>query len=879
MALKKLVSDLTQGLVAYPNHNVSSDTGGYNYGQSTSIFDTKSFNQRSMGYSDKFTSQLYPTPLIPQILPEVNAGPDSSILYLNNAPDGFIRGGATNATIRTAVDSIRMNQFFDTAEGITFINTQTQIQKTNPIIQEGGRGIEAVGGDILEFFIGTDLGFGVGNNGTNRVFNIDNIKKQIENNYLGVYYDRAGTTSIIPDGAKYWKQHGEGKRFDSNEIGTFSTRTGLENGNRLLSLAKKFNSGMGAVNIDEPGSFMSEIVGFDVGDVLNVFDSIKDGFNNFKQDPIGTLSGKFNGDNILYQYNGGPSSIYGIGDTILYKYESTSGDLDHQGFPLSLSEYWKKHPHQVVSLDSNDIFGLGGVEDMLFNSLNNNIFGGVNILGGDSIFRGDDGTVSIDSIIEGGATQLFGEETVDFFKNLLGSEDPSGAPKDPNNPTGININTLSGGVIPNPILSYLTGFPNTGYIATGTTNVRNRDDKTATSAPTSEAKTRTKSRVIWNPTDPSRYKPNHMDISKEGRAIEGNQVGNIENSTHYYTKIGTTTVNGTNKSFRREERVNIGDPGANFFNLSTQHDAQGKGIDLINQLDVVYDSTDDVYADAKYRDLIDFRFDIVQTDTPSQWDSLFFRAFLDDFGDNYNANWNEFQYNGRGESFYTYNNFKRTVSFSFKIAAQSRHELHPLYKKLNYLASSLAPDYGEGGRMRGTYVKLTIGDYLTRTPGILTSIAIKWKTDYPWEITIDMPENGSSQDLQELPHILDVSCQFTPIHNFVPRKSNKDDHAPFISNQSWLNKAATPKENAANFTGGLGIINPFNDSLTSNFNPSLNPNLSNNLEYNIPFTEGNTTELVDYTQQGASQFPETNDFDITNYDSGIYQNNTGAPYE
>ena len=50
MALKELVSDLTQGLDSYPNHNTPSTSGGFNYGSSTSIFDTKMFRQRNIRY-------------------------------------------------------------------------------------------------------------------------------------------------------------------------------------------------------------------------------------------------------------------------------------------------------------------------------------------------------------------------------------------------------------------------------------------------------------------------------------------------------------------------------------------------------------------------------------------------------------------------------------------------------------------------------------------------------------------------------------------------------------------------------------------------------------------------------------------------------------
>mgnify|MGYP003625345010 FL=1 len=229
MALKELLTDLTQGLNSYPNHNTPSTGGGFNYGSSTSVFDTKIFNQRSMGYSDKFTSQDNPKPLIPQILPGVNEGPDSSILFLEDSPDGFIRGGGTNSVIRTAIDSIRMDKFLLSPAGGAFINTQTHLQTTNPMIQEGGKGMGAALGTLGQFIFGTDLGFGVADEGTNRNFNINNILKQVQSNYLGIHYDRAGNKPIFEDEYKYFKQHSEGKRYDSDTVGTFSRSVGLEN--------------------------------------------------------------------------------------------------------------------------------------------------------------------------------------------------------------------------------------------------------------------------------------------------------------------------------------------------------------------------------------------------------------------------------------------------------------------------------------------------------------------------------------------------------------------------------------------------------------------------------------------------------------------------
>ena len=66
--------------------------------------------------------------------------------------------------------------------------------------------------------------------------------------------------------------------------------------------------------------------------------------------------------------------------------------------------------------------------------------------------------------------------------------------------------------------------------------------------------------------------------------------------------------------------------------------------------------------------------------------------------------------------------------------------------------------------MRTPYIKLTVGDWCNRVPGILNSIGLTWQKDYPWQI-----EN--SDNILMLPHVLDVNVQFTPIHNFLPEKS------------------------------------------------------------------------------------------------------------
>ena len=112
--------------------------------------------------------------------------------------------------------------------------------------------------------------------------------------------------------------------------------------------------------------------------------------------------------------------------------------------------------------------------------------------------------------------------------------------------------------------------------------------------------------------------------------------------------------------------------------------------------------------------------------------------------------------------------FDRSISFGFKIHTQTRHEQKPLWSKLNYLVAQTAPEY-KNRRMRGVFSRLTIGDWISEIPGFFTSVNLSWNTAYPWEIRHD--DLGEDKDLNEYPHILDVSCAFQPVHNFAPSNS------------------------------------------------------------------------------------------------------------
>lgn len=220
--------------------------------------------------------------------------------------------------------------------------------------------------------------------------------------------------------------------------------------------------------------------------------------------------------------------------------------------------------------------------------------------------------------------------------------------------------------------------------------------------------------------------------------------------------------------------------------------------DLLNK-EAPYEGTEK--AGPELADYIKFNFEVLAPEKDKKSVFLHFRAFLDMISDNYSGNWNSYHFNGRGENFYTYEGFDRQVSIGFKVAAMSKEELKPIYQKLVYLASTTAPTYSKEGFKRGTIVKMTVGDYIVKTPGFLSSVNYEWSSDLPMDINIGRFE-GYEQDkeVQALPTVLNVNLQFTPIHSFTPQTGLEH----YITNPEGENVFFdTPGEN---YRGGLENI-------------------------------------------------------------------------
>jgi hypothetical protein len=239
-----------------------------------------------------------------------------------------------------------------------------------------------------------------------------------------------------------------------------------------------------------------------------------------------------------------------------------------------------------------------------------------------------------------------------------------------------------------------------------------------------------------------------------------------------------------------EDKLGLNNPGSRLrdrsnYSVGSVYNGNSTALDKVNA-SYIYksDSVDGSRygKDPNYNDLIQFNIAILNNELQKGGPYkkyMHFRAFIDNISDSYNADWNAINYMGRAEKFYKYKGFDRKMSLAFTVAAQSKQEITAMYDKLNFLASSLSPEYLDSisaGYMAGNIAYITLGGYIDDQPGIITSLEYTIPEESPWEIAID--ENGDKanpMDVRQLPHIIRVSLQFTPIHKFRPEKQSFED--------------------------------------------------------------------------------------------------------
>jgi hypothetical protein len=316
----------------------------------------------------------------------------------------------------------------------------------------------------------------------------------------------------------------------------------------------------------------------------------------------------------------------------------------------------------------------------------------------------------------------------------------------------INSTIIPVGTPTNPITTAPTNTSDTYHNSEIVERQANEETSTKLLNPITTRLTKYTSQTLGNP---SRKILDFNNISKHGDDGTVIPYGKAQYGERVESILNTNTIVVKNRTRKTLETP-----------LTAVVDEE---LDIVNSAGVVQESQTTLIKKLNTSgDLIPFNIIIENYEGEDKY--LFFKALLDNFNDTFNANWTTQTYYGRGEEFHAYENFSRNIYIGFKIAATSRAELQPIYEKLNLLASTTAPTYLRGLFKRGTFVKVTVGDYLSRTRGFIENLSLSWSQDYPWEIGVLEGETveGHENRIIRVPHILDCSIQFKPVYENIP---------------------------------------------------------------------------------------------------------------
>ena len=242
-------------------------------------------------------------------------------------------------------------------------------------------------------------------------------------------------------------------------------------------------------------------------------------------------------------------------------------------------------------------------------------------------------------------------------------------------------------------------------------------------------------------------------VRKAGRVAGVQKMGEVEGEDGFVTKT-KVFFNPTTDTI--EAKYGTGNPGKAQDEYDITKPSLVEKRDRVNMLDVGEEPDG-------FQDMIPFHISAVEQGMSfDKATRLHFRAFLNSMDDSFSGDWADVNYVGRAEALQAYQGFSRTLNFNFTAAAMTKEELEPIYKKLNKLAGITSPQYSDKRFMMGTYSYVTIGDYVSRLPVVITGVNFTWDLNTPWEI------GDINSDLLKVPHALTVDVSTKVLHDFAP---------------------------------------------------------------------------------------------------------------
>jgi len=237
---------------------------------------------------------------------------------------------------------------------------------------------------------------------------------------------------------------------------------------------------------------------------------------------------------------------------------------------------------------------------------------------------------------------------------------------------------------------------------------------------------------------------------------------------------GTLTIGSVNTNLQSEQRKNK-------FNINNV-----KRGNHLNPL------LTDKYKDLP-KDFIEFR---VRDAVNNQF--IQFPAYLTDITDNSSAEYNPTRYIGRPDQVFVYSGYTRSIGFGFRVVALQKEDVPILWRKIERLKLLTLPTFSKNVisndnelRPVAPFVELTLGNLFFNTPGYFGSVNVTIPQSSTWEL----------DDGYQLPHVCDVSVEFTYVGKGTPQNMNlSHNHRPNIYD-GLLDDPKTPQGIHTNLRG------------------------------------------------------------------------------
>lgn len=274
MALRDLVNDTTLKSLKYGSDQLGGGASGQPY-ITTNVTDPH------------LTNLVLAKGGLGSLLQRVGVTPSITINNIIGKDDGFVRGGFVGSATSALVDTVRVGSWI--LNNPLWIAKQVGLQLSNPRL-ETPKNISLLTnpGNLLS----------LGTNGIlqpTRIYNLGiNTLLQVPTNAFGVHFYRHGLGPVMDDTQKY-----EAIVRANNDI------LGSSDSNRLIKLKDKLQIGTPT---------------FSTSPVLSAFSNL------ISRIPvIGSIIGSVIADNTpIDDYLTGPGSVYGIGSTLIKRYQNTT---------------------------------------------------------------------------------------------------------------------------------------------------------------------------------------------------------------------------------------------------------------------------------------------------------------------------------------------------------------------------------------------------------------------------------------------------------------------------------------------------------------------------------------------------------------------------